>query len=220
MKVAFIGMTLKGTPTIVTPTGVAGLEFRDEADTVNALIPRAARSAASTPSSCSCTRAASRPSACRRTLQRSDINGCDGDLKNADGSDSEIRRSSRARRRVDLVISGHTHAAYNCSANTVDVNERRQPVAAQATPRPTGLPNNEGRLVPVTSSSCVRPRADRHRPDDRRPRQHDATSSPCARTTASSTAPTRRSTTRSPPTPACRTRRRLQHRWSRRSRMP
>ena len=40
VKVAFIGMTLKGTPSIVTPTGVAGLEFRDEADTVNALIPR------------------------------------------------------------------------------------------------------------------------------------------------------------------------------------
>ncbi|MGJ7512743.1 hypothetical protein ACSFBL_35600, partial [Variovorax sp. GT1P44] len=33
-KVAFIGMTLKGTPGIVTPTGVAGLEFRDEAQTV------------------------------------------------------------------------------------------------------------------------------------------------------------------------------------------
>src|SRR5262245_51834847 len=29
-KVAFIGMTLRDTPTIVTPTGVAGLEFRDE----------------------------------------------------------------------------------------------------------------------------------------------------------------------------------------------
>ena len=39
-KVAFIGMTLRDTPTIVTPTGVAGLEFRDEADTVNALIPQ------------------------------------------------------------------------------------------------------------------------------------------------------------------------------------
>ena len=40
VKVAFIGMTLKGTPGIVTPTGVAGLQFQDEADTVNALVPR------------------------------------------------------------------------------------------------------------------------------------------------------------------------------------
>src|SRR5262249_11294457 len=39
-KVAFIGMTLQDTPTIVTPAGVAGLEFHDEADTVNALVPQ------------------------------------------------------------------------------------------------------------------------------------------------------------------------------------
>jgi 5'-nucleotidase len=40
VKVAFIGMTLKGTPSIVTPAGVAGLSFKDEADTANALIPQ------------------------------------------------------------------------------------------------------------------------------------------------------------------------------------
>jgi 2',3'-cyclic-nucleotide 2'-phosphodiesterase (5'-nucleotidase family) len=39
-RIAFIGMTLQDTPSIVTPTGVAGLEFRDEADTVNALVPK------------------------------------------------------------------------------------------------------------------------------------------------------------------------------------
>jgi 5'-nucleotidase len=39
VKIAFIGMTLQGTPEIVTPTGVAGLEFRDEVETVNALVP-------------------------------------------------------------------------------------------------------------------------------------------------------------------------------------
>jgi len=39
VKVAFIGMTLEGTPTIVTPSGVAGLTFHDEAETVNALVP-------------------------------------------------------------------------------------------------------------------------------------------------------------------------------------
>ena len=39
VKVAFIGMTLEGTPTIVTPSAVAGLTFEDEVETVNALIP-------------------------------------------------------------------------------------------------------------------------------------------------------------------------------------
>jgi 5'-nucleotidase len=40
VKVAFIGMTLEGTPSIVTPSGVAGLTFKDEVDTVNALVPQ------------------------------------------------------------------------------------------------------------------------------------------------------------------------------------
>lgn len=39
VEVAFIGMTLEGTPSIVTPAGVAGLTFDDEVDTVNALVP-------------------------------------------------------------------------------------------------------------------------------------------------------------------------------------
>ncbi len=38
VDVAFIGMTLEGTPSIVTPSGVAGLTFNDEVDTVNDLI--------------------------------------------------------------------------------------------------------------------------------------------------------------------------------------
>jgi 5'-nucleotidase len=37
-KIAFIGLTFEGTPTVVTPSGVAGLEFRPEVQTVNALV--------------------------------------------------------------------------------------------------------------------------------------------------------------------------------------
>ena len=39
-KIAFIGLTLEGTPTIVTPSAVAGLEFRPEAATVNDLVQK------------------------------------------------------------------------------------------------------------------------------------------------------------------------------------
>ena len=39
IPVAFIGLTLKGTPNIISPESAAGLEFRDEAETVNALVP-------------------------------------------------------------------------------------------------------------------------------------------------------------------------------------
>ncbi|WP_238384690.1 bifunctional metallophosphatase/5'-nucleotidase [Segeticoccus rhizosphaerae] len=38
-KIGFIGMTLKDTPNIVTKSGVEGLEFTDEVETANALVP-------------------------------------------------------------------------------------------------------------------------------------------------------------------------------------
>ncbi len=38
VKVAYIGMTLEGTPSIVTQAGVAGLTFKDEAETANKLV--------------------------------------------------------------------------------------------------------------------------------------------------------------------------------------
>ena len=39
VKVAFVGMTLEGTPLIVSPGGIASVNFLDEAETVNALVP-------------------------------------------------------------------------------------------------------------------------------------------------------------------------------------
>ncbi|MEY4763434.1 MAG: hypothetical protein RI907_107 [Pseudomonadota bacterium] len=155
VKVAFIGMTLKGTPGIVTPTGVAGLQFNDEADTVNALVPKLKAQGINA------IVVLVHQGGFQNTLTglsnqpiTSDINGCTGDLKNADGSDSDIRAIvKRLDNAVDLVVSGHTHAAYNCSVNTVDVRGTGL-TNAVATVRPTGVPNKVGRLVPVTSSSA------------------------------------------------------------------
>lgn len=146
-KIAFIGMTLKGTPGIVTPTGVAGLEFRDEAQTVNALIPRLRAQGVDA------IVVLVHQGGFQTSPNVGDINGCDGNLKNADGTDSDIATIVKGLSdEVDLVISGHTHAAYNCSANTVDV--KGVTGAPVSTPRPTGLPNRAGRLVPVTSASA------------------------------------------------------------------
>lgn len=134
VKVAFIGMTLKGTPGIVTPTGIAGLSFRDEAQTVNELVPRL--------------RAQGIEAIVVLVHQggfqgagNSDINGCVGDLAGSDIA-GIVKQLDNA---VDLVISGHTHAAYNCSRNTVDNG---------SVARSTGLPNKLGRKVPVTSASA------------------------------------------------------------------
>lgn len=152
VKVAFIGMTLKGTPGIVTPTGVAGLDFRDEADTVNALVPKLKAQGIESivvlvhqgGFQNFITGGGTQPTT-------SDINGCTGDLKNSDGTDSDIRAIvKRLDNAVDLVVSAHTHAAYNCSKNTVDVSTN----GATTTPRLAGMPNKAGRLVPVTSASA------------------------------------------------------------------
>jgi 5'-nucleotidase len=147
VKVAFIGMTLKDTPKIVTPTGVAGLEFRDEADTVNALVPRLRAQGIEA------IVVLVHQGGFQTSPNVGDINGCDGDLKTTSGSDSDIGAIvKRLDNAVDLVISGHTHAAYNCSANTVDV--RNVGGVVTSTPRATGLANKTGRLVPVTSASA------------------------------------------------------------------
>jgi 5'-nucleotidase len=139
VPVAFIGMTLKATPTIVTPSGVAGLEFRDEADTVNALVPKLRRQGIEAI-------VVLVHQGGFQSAGFSDINGCDGNLANSDIA-RVIERLDDA---VDLVVSGHTHAAYNCSAKTVDVTNG----GATVTPRPTGLLNAAGRLIPVTSASA------------------------------------------------------------------
>lgn len=141
VPIAFVGMTLKGTPSIVTPTGVAGLDFRDEADTVNALIPELKRQGIDNV-------VVLVHQGGFQASGLSDINGCDGNL-----AGSEIAAVvARLNDAVQLVVSGHTHAAYNCSANTVDVRSANG--AVSSTPRPTGLPNAAGRLVPVTSASA------------------------------------------------------------------
>ena len=147
VKMAFIGMTLKGTPGIVTPTGVAGLTFQDEADTVNALVPRLRAQGVEA------IVVLVHQGGFQTSPNVGDINGCDGNLRNADGSKSDIENIvNRLDDAVDLVISAHTHAAYNCSANTVDV--KNVGGVAVSTPRPTGLANKAGRLIPVTSASA------------------------------------------------------------------
>lgn len=142
VKVAFIGMTLQATPTIVTPTGVAGLTFNNEAATVNALIPELRAQGIES------IVVLVHQGGFQSSTSLSDLNGCDGDLAGSDIA-TIVKQLDNA---VDLVVSGHTHAAYNCSAGTVDVKTVGTSVVS--TPRTAGLPNALGRLVPVTSASA------------------------------------------------------------------
>jgi 5'-nucleotidase len=98
IPVAFIGLTLKGTPTVVSPVGVAGLEFRDEADTVNALVPELKARGVE----------AIVVLIHEGGFPAGDYNECPG----ISGPIVDIvKKFDKA---VDVVISGHTHQAYVC----------------------------------------------------------------------------------------------------------
>jgi 5'-nucleotidase len=101
IKVGFIGLTLEGTPQIVSAAGIQGLRFLDEADTINRYADELRR---------------------RHDVRAIvvllhqggfqaapfNINGCNalaGEVVDI------VNRTVDA---VDLFITGHTHAAYNC----------------------------------------------------------------------------------------------------------
>jgi len=107
IRVGFIGLTLKETPTIVTPSGVAGLEFLDEAQTINSLVPKLR---------------ARGVEAIVVLIHQGGfqgpapnfINDCSAALQNDVTSPIRaiVRKLDDA---VDLVVSGHTHTGYNCA---------------------------------------------------------------------------------------------------------
>jgi 5'-nucleotidase len=98
IPVAFIGLTLKGTPGIVSPVGVEGLEFRDEAVTVNALMPELAARGVE----------AIVVLIHEGGFPTGDYNECPG----ISGPIVDIVKELDAA--VSVVISGHTHRAYVC----------------------------------------------------------------------------------------------------------
>ncbi len=98
IPVAFIGLTLKDTPTIVVPDGVRGLTFRDEAETVNALVPELKKQGVEA-----------------IVLLIHEGGAPTGDYNECPGISGPIvdivKKLDKA---VDVVVSGHTHRAYNC----------------------------------------------------------------------------------------------------------
>lgn len=98
IPIAFVGLALKGTPGIVLPSGVAGLEFRDEAETVNALVPELKAQGVE----------AIVVLIHEGGFPTGDYNECPG----ISGPIVDIVK--KLDKAVDVVVSGHTHKAYNC----------------------------------------------------------------------------------------------------------
>ncbi|TYL87857.1 bifunctional metallophosphatase/5'-nucleotidase [Bradyrhizobium rifense] len=98
IPVAFIGLTLKETAGIVSPSGIAGLEFRDEAETVNALVPQL--------------KARGVEAIVVLIHQGGEPSGDYNECPAITGPIVDIvKKFDRA---VDVVVSGHTHRAYVC----------------------------------------------------------------------------------------------------------
>ncbi|MFP5578852.1 MAG: bifunctional metallophosphatase/5'-nucleotidase [Acidimicrobiia bacterium] len=101
VEIGFIGMTLEGTKQIVSQQGVAGLDFADEADTANRYV--AELQAQGVEAIVVLLHEGG-------TQERGafDVNGCTG------FTGPVVDITERMSDAVDVVVTGHTHQAYNC----------------------------------------------------------------------------------------------------------
>lgn len=106
VKVGLIGLTLKDTETLVTPAGIDGLRFEDEATTINALVPELKRQGADAVVVLIhmglYTTVGSNDKSC---------GGVSGDL---------LKVLGKLDPQIDVVVSGHTHWAYVCDYGKID----------------------------------------------------------------------------------------------------
>jgi 5'-nucleotidase len=106
VAVGVIGLTLKGTAQIVSPGGIEGLTFEDEAESINALVPKVLAEGAD---------------AVVVAIHQGLVPE-PGDSYTGCGSMAGDLRDILAKLdpRIDLVISGHTHKSYVCDFSKVD----------------------------------------------------------------------------------------------------
>ncbi|MFN8509884.1 MAG: bifunctional metallophosphatase/5'-nucleotidase [Deinococcaceae bacterium] len=100
IKIAFVGAILKETPTIVVPSGVAGLEFTDEAEAINRTIPELKANGVETIVALIHQGGSS--------TDPFDVIDC----KTLSGPIVDIVK--RLDKSVDAVMTGHTHRGYQC----------------------------------------------------------------------------------------------------------
>ena len=110
ITVGFIGMTLKGTASLVTPSGVKGLIFADEAETANALVPKLKAEGADA--------IVLLIHQGGKLPQFTPGNGCDGLYGDI------LPILPKLDPAITTVVSGHTHWAYVCNG-TVETGAGR-----------------------------------------------------------------------------------------------
>jgi 5'-nucleotidase len=101
-KVALIGVVTETTPGIVAPDGIADVSFIDEAEAVNKYVPELRRQGVEAIG------VLIHEGGQQNGPAGADPNGCN----NLSGPIVDI--NNRISNAVDLIVSAHTHAAYNC----------------------------------------------------------------------------------------------------------
>jgi 5'-nucleotidase len=105
-RIGFIGSVLESTPTIVTPTGVAGLTFRDEAVAANEAAAQLARQGVKT------TVLVIHQGGAQAAPFA--LNGCAGQLEGS----PILEIAERLDPAIKVIVSGHTHNEYRCTVTT------------------------------------------------------------------------------------------------------
>ncbi|MFF2488665.1 bifunctional metallophosphatase/5'-nucleotidase [Microbacterium sp. NPDC058062] len=115
-KIGFIGMTLEDTPDIVTASGIAGLDFKDEVETANALVP---------------VLKAKGVNAIVVLIHQGGTPPSSAAYNAACGNGAEIAADSpiipiaqNLDPAIDLIVSGHTHQPYVCNIKDPAGNDR------------------------------------------------------------------------------------------------
>jgi 5'-nucleotidase len=106
VAVGLIGLTLRDTSTLVSPSGVAGLTFADEADSINALVPRL--------------RAEGADAIVVLIHQGIDTNRRFDDEACPGATGGLLTVLARLDPRIDVVVSGHVHRASLCEYGRID----------------------------------------------------------------------------------------------------
>jgi 5'-nucleotidase len=110
VRIGFIGMTLKETKTLVSPSGVAGLDFKDEAETANELVPGL--------------KAAGVNTIVLLIHQGASIEGNYYDQSCPGLAGDILPILAKLDPAIQLVVSGHTHNAYICRVPMAGGGER------------------------------------------------------------------------------------------------
>ena len=143
VKVGFIGLTLEGTPDVITPAARAGITFKDEAETVNALVPQL--------------QAKGIQAIVVLLHEGGYTNNTQDDCRGLTGTITQI--VPKFDKAVDVVVSGHTNGIYICTVDGRLVTSagaygtRLTDITLMLDPKSGDVIGAKGRDVPIAETA-------------------------------------------------------------------